>query len=155
MNRMKKFIDKKIFCILVVFVFLGCSACGASSSASSDGSSYSEVAESGISERDESCQSDSKKNESAELKEYVIYYDLGMLVKDPYMTFGAESKTVSENSEFILDEPSCYGYVFQGWKIVDSDIYCKNGVYEWNSDIYLIAEWEKDDNSSRWWTSFY
>lgn len=86
--------------------------------------------------KNESSKSDFEEDEETGLKQYVIYYNLCELKGDSHLSFIIKSKAVLENSEFVLDEPSCYGYVFLGWKMVDSYVYCKNGVYKWKLDIF-------------------
>ncbi len=146
---------KRLFCILLVFILLGCSACEKNSNTSLKDSLNSEIAEDDTWNNNESYNSNSKEDESTRLKEYAILYDLGELKDDSYISFTIKSKAVLENSEFVLDEPSCYGYIFLGWKMVGSNEYCQNGVYGWQSDIFLIADWEKDGKSGRWWTPMY
>lgn len=152
---MSNIMIKRLFCILVIFILLGCSACGKNSNTSLKDSLSSEITEDDTWNKNESSNSNSEEDESTRLKEYVIFYDLGDLKDDSHISFTIKSKVVLENSEFVLDEPSCYGYIFLGWKMVGSNEYCKNGVYEWKSDIFLIADWEKDGKSGRWWTPMY
>lgn len=137
---------------MLLFIVLGCSACGIKLNDSLLESNDNEISREDSSKENESNQGNSKEDDNIQTKEYVIHYDLGELKTDSYIVFAVKSKTVVANSDFVLDQPSCYGYIFQEWKFVNNGQYCKNGIYMWESDIYLIAEWRNADYSDRWWT---
>ncbi len=49
----------------------------------------------------------------------------------------------------------CKGYFFKEWRIEGTETIFENGTYKNTEDITLVALWEEDKESERWWTKFY
>ena len=49
----------------------------------------------------------------------------------------------------------CKGYFFKEWRIEGTETILENGTYKNTEDITLVALWEEDKESERWWTKFY
>ena len=98
-------------------------------------SNDNEISREDSSKENESNQGNSKEDDNIQTKEYVIHYDLGELKTDSYIVFAVKSKTVVANSDFVLDQPSCYGYIFKNgslsimYNTVKMAFICGNQIY--------------------------
>lgn len=82
--------------------------------------------------------------------EYEITFNL--YSKWGTVDFDMQSTTLVFDGEYEFEEPSLYGFLFVGWKIEETGAdFAPNGVYTVAQDLTLIPEWEKDEESYRWW----
>ncbi len=93
---------------------------------------------------------DDSQSEQDHGNEYVIYFDFGELKDNVSLIKTAESKRIKKGETFSLESPSCKAYKFIGWVIKDSEELCVGGTYVWDNDLYLIAKWEVNNDSSEW-----
>lgn len=90
--------------------------------------------------------------------EYKITYDYGSRSNDKNLKkCDTDGKTVKYGEKIpALYKPSCKGYVFIGWKDEAGKI-VKEGerIFDYTSDIKVVAAWEIDLNDDDNWTDFY
>lgn len=86
---------------------------------------------------------------------YTITYDLGILKNDGGVNIAATTQQVTYDTEYNLFKPMCKGYFFKEWRIEGTETRFENGTYKNTGDITLVALWEEDIESERWWTKFY
>ena len=80
---------------------------------------------------------------------YTIYYDIG---DDPYAQIENETQVVLFDSDISLLVPTRFGYTFIGWLLKNTNEAFSAEKYEVAGDSYLVAEWEIDIDSDRWFT---
>ncbi len=80
---------------------------------------------------------------------YVIYYDVG---KDPYAWIEATTQTVTFGKDCVVYTPTRYGYYFLGWQKQGTNEVFTSQPYQIAGELFLVALWEIDPTSDRWFT---
>lgn len=80
---------------------------------------------------------------------YTIYYDIG---GDAYAKIENDEQTVAYNGEIIYYKPTCYGYRFLEWIDKETNETFTLKTFSLERNVCLVAKWEIDLNSDRWFT---
>ncbi|MBR0189776.1 MAG: InlB B-repeat-containing protein [Clostridia bacterium] len=65
-----------------------------------------------------------------------------------------QSVSKGETYELYVPDGEGTGYVFVGWYIQGTQTKFENGVYDLETDVVLVAEWDIDYNSDAGWGEF-
>ncbi len=80
---------------------------------------------------------------------YTVHYDIG---SDSYAQIQASTQSVVFDSAFTPLIPTRFGYTFVGWLIKGTNEPFESQTYKVAGDTYLVAKWETDVYSDRWFT---
>lgn len=78
---------------------------------------------------------------------YTITYKVGEVEDASQVVIGSTTQSVYYGDTFTLQQPTCPGYNFLGWKIEGQDAFFTDTVYNFKEDIVLVAYWQIRDYS--------
>ena len=76
---------------------------------------------------------------------YTITYKVGEVEDTSQVVIGSTTQSVYYGDTFTLQQPTCPGYNFLGWKIEGQDAFFTASVYNFKEDIVLVAYWQIRD----------
>lgn len=136
---------KALFLLLIIFGLFSCSNKNQNNSSNSSSPSSDINSSLVISSNSSSSKDD---NTSINQEYYHIYYDLGECKE--IANIDSVEQIVRENDEYKIMIPKCEGYSFIKWINIKNNKQFYSGIFTYSEDIYLKAEWKKNDSSG--WT---
>lgn len=86
-----------------------------------------------------------------EKKSFTIHYDLGN-VKDAHIE--ALEQTVVKGESFNYYVPYHKDYIFNCWYLKNTTQKFNSGIYNYDEDIYLVANWSNYSHDSSWTSNY-
>ena len=84
------------------------------------------------------------------VRKYVVSLELGSRANDENAEISVYSLKFKKGDTVELPEPTCDGYEFTGWKNKKDDSDVASGVFNYEEDLTLVAQWELDPFDDRW-----
>ena len=88
-------------------------------------------------------------NAVATAKKYQITYTLGERENDSMAQLANSEQQVEYDVAYVLETPTCEGYIFTGWLLENTTTLFEEGVWNIDSDVTLVAQWKVDPASNR------
>lgn len=82
-------------------------------------------------------------------KKYKITYTLGTRENDSMAQLVNKEQQVEYDAAYVLETPTCEGYIFTGWLLENTTTIFEDGVWNIDSDVTLVAQWTVDPSSNR------
>ena len=82
-------------------------------------------------------------------KKYKIIYTLGTREDDDMAQLDNREQQVEYDADYVLETPTCEGYIFEGWLLENTETPFEEGVWNIDGDVTLVAQWTVDPSSNR------
>lgn len=82
-------------------------------------------------------------------KKYQITYTLGTRENDEMAQLANKEQQVEYDAAYVLETPTCEGYIFTGWLLENTTTIFEDGVWNIDSSVTLVAQWTVDPSSNR------